>query len=87
MRVQEVLVKANYNNNFEDYTILKIKLDFENRTNPNLALFRLNQEYYNAHSWTTNDGHFEKYNDVIKEALINGYNKENEELINYLKGI
>ena len=42
MNIKEVLVKANINNNFSNFVILKIKLDFSNRSEPTLGLFKNN---------------------------------------------
>lgn len=85
--IKEVLVKANKNNSFNEFTVLPIKLDFTDRNEPNMGLFRLNEEFYNAHVWTTKDGIFESYNNVIKEALENGYNEDNKDLIEFIKGL
>lgn len=85
--IKEVLVKANKNNDFDDYKVLPIKLDFTNRNEPNMGIFRLNEDFYNAHVWTTKSGVYESYSSVIKEALTNGYNEDNKDLIEFIKGL
>lgn len=85
--IKTVLVKANKNNDFNDFEILAINLDFSSRKEPELGLFRANDEFYNAHVWTTLEGEFESYGSVIKEALNNGYNNDNQDLINFIKGV
>ena len=86
MNIKEVLVKANINNNFSNFVILKIKLDFSNRSEPTLGLFKIDGHFYNSHVWTKN-GIPESYFQAIKEAVNNGLNEDNKELTNYIMGI
>lgn len=59
--------------------VIKVNLDFTNRTNLHSINFYEDGKWYNVDCWEHKDGKRDTYCDALREALTNGLNPYLEE--------